>query len=731
MALGELALSTMEIDRRKLLQGAGFAAGALVLGVRLGTAAPRRRRAEQAHAVNAWVQVAPDNTVTLIASQSEMGQGTTTTLAAALADELYLPLDRVAVVFAPFAPAYRDPVFNWMFTGNSQSISSFYDTMRQMGAAAREMLIAAAAARLHLPVEQLAMQDGVIRARSMRRTLTLGAVAAAAAQLPVPAMPALRLDPPSAGRSVSRWDIPAKVDGSAIFGIDVTVPGMLLAAVRTAPRFGGKLAHHDADAIKARPGVVAVVEVPGGLAVVAKTYWQARSAIDSAALTFSDDGSALDSGAGLPAVYAGRLKSGPFFSHKAAGDAAKAKDSAAQKIDAVYQIPFQAHATMEPMNCTARVGADTCEIWAPLQGVEMVQNVAAQITGLAAEKIIVHRTLLGGGFGRRLLADFVKQSLIIAKAVGRPVKLIWSREEDMQHDFYRPGMLHAVSGALDQGGSVTALAHRVVSPSHMLYIIPRGFLPPMADWSDPAAPPEKIDTMAVEGLLELPYDIPNQAVDQHRLALDVPVSVWRTTGHGPNNFVLESFIDELAFAAKTDPLTFRRVLLARNARGRKLLNLAAEKAGWGAALEPGRARGIALAAAFGGFVANVVELSVSANRIKVHRIVAAVDCGRTLDPGIAEANILGGLVWGLSAMATEMTFAKGAARLSNFDGFTPLHLAETPPCEVHFIDSGEKLGGTGELGPVPLHAAVCNAIFAATGRRIRTLPLSRSGLSFA
>jgi isoquinoline 1-oxidoreductase beta subunit len=506
---------------------------------------------------------------------------------------------------------------------------------------------------------------------------------------------------------------------------------MLNAAVRCAPRFSGKLARYDAAAIKAKPGVVAVVEVPGGLAVVAKTYWQARSALDSATLAWSDGGSTVDSGAGLPALYADRLKSGPFFSHKAAGDPAKARDGAAQKLEAVYQIPFQAHATMEPMNCTARVGPDACEIWAPLQGVEMVQNVAAQVTGLALEKIAVHRTLLGGGFGRRLLADFVKQTLLIAKAVGAPVKLVWSREEDMQHDFYRPGMLHAVAGSLDQGGSVTALTHRVVSPSHMLYIIPRGFLPPMPDWSEPAAPPEKIDTMAVEGLIELPYDVPNQSVEQHRLELDVPVSVWRTTGHGPNNFVLESFIDELAMTAKSDPLTFRRVLLAKNARGRKVLNLAAEKAGWGSAPAGNAARGIALASAFGGLIAAVVELSVTGQKVRINRIVTAVDCGRTLDPRIAEGNILGGVVWGLSAMQTEMTFAKGAAAFSNFDGFTPLHLAETPPCEVHFIDSGEKLGGTGELGPVPIHAAVCNAIFAATGKRIRTLPLSRSGLSFA
>jgi isoquinoline 1-oxidoreductase subunit beta len=278
---------------------------------------------------------------------------------------------------------------------------------------------------------------------------------------------------------------------------------------------------------------------------------------------------------------------------------------------------------------------------------------------------------------------------------------------------------------------VITLSHRVVSPSHMLYILPRGLFPQMKDWTDPVVPPEKIDTMAVEGLLEIPYAIPNQSVEQHRLDLDIPVSVWRTTGHGPNNFVLESFIDELAAAATTDPLVFRRSLLASNPRALKVLDLAAEKSRWGQPPAVGRARGIALANAFGGLVANVVELSVSGDRIKIHRIVAAVDCGRTLDRRIAESNILGGIVWGLSGLKTEITFDNGAATQSNFDGFEPLHLWETPLCEVHFIDSGEKLGGTGELGPVPVHAAVCNAIFTATGKRIRALPLSKSGLSLA
>lgn len=396
----------------------------------------------------------------------------------------------------------------------------------------------------------------------------------------------------------------------------------------------------------------------------------------------------------------------------------------------LYQVPFQAHGTMEPMNCTAHIMGGRCDIWAPTQGVEMAQKVAMQVTGLPSERITIHRTMIGGGFGRRLLADFLKQTLIVALAVQKPIKLIWSREEDMTHDFYRPAMLHKIEGATDAAGSLIALAHRVVSPSHMLYIFRRAMFPDAKDWTDAAAPPEKMDTMAVEGLLEVPYDIPNQRVELHRLELDIPVSVWRSTGHGPNNFVLESFIDELAFAAGAEPLAFRRRSLSKNVRALRVLELLEQKSDWQKALPANSGRGMALASAFGGLVAAVAELSVVDSNVKLQRVTAVVDCGRTLDPGIATSNILGGIVWGLSGMRTAMTFGNGCAQISNFDGFEPLHLWETPACAVHFIESGAPLGGTGELGPVPVHAAVCNAIFAATRQRIRSLPLGLSGFSF-
>jgi isoquinoline 1-oxidoreductase beta subunit len=713
------------LARRDLLKGGALVLSAAFVPSGLSAAPPAP---DIPPFVTAWVRIGADNAITLIASQSEMGQGTTTTLAAVLADELFVAPARVAIAFAPFDPAYRDPVFHWMFTGNSQGTSSFYDIMRRMGAAAREMLVAAAAAHWNMAADTVTLDDAHLVHADGRRRLAFGDVAAEAAKLAVPEKPALRAAPPSAGRSLPRWDIPSKVDGSAQFGIDVTLPDMLIAAVRCAPRLGAKLATYDRASIRAMPGVVDVVEIAGGLAVVAGTYWQAHQALEGAALTWSGAGEGLTSAGALAPVYAERMASGPFFTHLATGDGTVA---AAPTLTATYQTPFQAHATMEPMNCTARVSAGACEIWAPTQAVEMTQNVAAQVTGLPSDRIVVHRTLIGGGFGRRLLADFVKQTLTVARAVQRPVKLIWSREEDMTHDFYRPAALHRISGTLDPAGALVALTHRVVTPSHMLYIIPRGLLPDIRDWTDPAAPPEKIDTMAVEGLIDLPYAIAGQRVEQHRLEIDVPVSVWRTTGHGPNNFALESFVDELALSAKRDPIEFRRALLGTDQRARAVLDLVAKEAGWGRAALDGAARGVALAKAFGGYVAAVAEVIVRDDKVTVRRLTFAVDCGKLLDPGIATSNIEGGAVWGLSAMRTEITFARGSAEQTNFDAFEPLRLDEMPAIDVHFVASEDKPGGTGELGPVPVHAAVGNAIAAATGRRVRTLPLARSGLSFA
>jgi isoquinoline 1-oxidoreductase beta subunit len=657
-----------------------------------------------------------------------MGQGISTTLPVVLADELGIRLEDIILENAPFDEAYRHPVYKWMFTGNSESISAFYDLMRQMGAAAREMLVAAAAQRLKVKPADLAVADGRIHHARSGRVVRFGEVAAAAARLPVPQTPKLKAS--LIGRSIPRFDLPSKTDGSAVFGIDVVVPGILNAALTRSPRPGGKVAKY-APGITDQPGVVAVVELPDGIAVVARTFWEARRALEKADISWvsADPAAPIPDSSSISADYRSRLDQGPFHIHLEKGNV-DPPSIGGRRLEAIYEIPFQAHATMEPMNCTAHVTRDSCELWVPTQGMEMTQGVAVQMTGLKPEQIKIHRTLAGGGFGRRLITDFVQQAILVSKAVGRPVKLIWSREEDMTHDFYRPAMLHRVSAVLNDAGKPEIIRHRVVSPSHLLYVFPRGIFPDLKDWSQPVAPPPQYDPMAVEGLIGARYAIPNQKIEQHYYDSKIPVSVWRTTGHGPNNFVLESFVDELAAAAANDPLEYRQTLLRGNDRALKVLNLAAEKAGWGQPLPSGHARGLAFANAFGGLIAQVAEIEVRGKEIKLRRIVSAVDPGRVLDPGIAASNIAGGIIWGLSALRTHVTFRDGAAEQSNFDSFDPLHLWETPATEVHFIESGEKLGGLGEIGPVPTGAAVCNAIAAATGQRVRTLPITLAGFNF-
>jgi isoquinoline 1-oxidoreductase subunit beta len=713
---------------RRTLLGAGIAGGLILSG---GAAAARKLAPVSPVRLNAWLSIAPDDTVTIIVSQSEMGQGISTTLPMLLADELGADWPRVKFEWADYDPAYEFAQYHWMFTGNSESIIAFHDLMRTMGAAAREMLVSAAARRWKLDASQLTVRDGKIYG-DKGRSLTFGAVAADAAKLPAPKTPRLKSDSELTliGKPQPRVDIPAKTDGSAVFGIDVKLPGMLVAAIRRCPVPGGKLVHYPAE-LRSKPGVVAVVEIPSGLAVVAKRWWMAKRVLDEAELVWDEGALAAYSTASNETRMAELMEQGPFDSKKAVGDAGGALAAAAdQAISAVYEIPAQAHATMEPMNCTAHVTHDSCDIWAPTQGVEIAHFVAKQITGLPDANIRVHRTLLGGGFGRRLLADFVKIAVLVARNVDAPVKVLWSREEDFHYDAYRPAMRHRVEGVLDQAGMPLAMAHRVVSPSHLLYVWPRPGMKIDNDWTVPANPPAAYDTMSVEGIVTPPYAIPNYSVQLHRMQTDLTVSVWRTTGHGPNNFVLESFIDELASHAGKDPMAYRRALASREPRVLTLLDMLADKAGWGRA-PAGVTQGMAVASAFGGYIAQVVELSVDKKEIKLHRIVSVVDCGRVLDSGIASSNIAGGIVWGLSGLRTEATFLAGRIDQSNFDNFDPVHLWETPPIEVYFIDGDrEKLGGTGEIGPVPTHAAICNAIFKATGERIRKLPLAHAGYSF-
>ena len=707
-------------SRRSFLKAVALGAGSLSIGFSLSSIKAENREAE----LTAWVRITPDDQVTIVVSQAELGQGISTTLPAILADELGARWERVKLVTAPFAPAYRNPERNWMFTGNSESSQAFHDLMRKTGAAAREMLVAAAAARWGVAARECSAAEGMIVHAATQRKASFGAVAADAAKLPVPQNPTLR--PASqlklVGKRLARVDVPSKVDGSAKFGIDVQVAGMLLAAIRAAPT-GGKLASFDEAKAKAMPGVRGIVALPEALVVVADNYLQARRALIAAAPQFGAGPHGAFDSASLMASYREKLEKGPWATAVNEGDAAAAWQRSGARYSQVYENPFAAHATLEPMNCTASVTAERCEIWAPTQGQELAHVALKSVLGLKDEQVLVRRSdAIGGGFGRRLIPDFVIQAALVSKALGRPVKLIWDREEDFQHDFYRPATLVELRAALSKDGLPSAFIARVVSPTILLPVFP-----PIA----PMLEQKGIDPSALEGMMETPYALPARRVDFHLMRVPVPTSVMRTTGYGPNVFALESFVDELALRAKADPYRYRRRLLAANPRATAVLDRAAKLGGWGAPLAKNRGRGIAFAEAFGSLLAQVAEVEVRGAEVKVLRIATAVDCGRVLDPGIAAAGIEGGTVFGLSYCKNEITFKDGRAEQANFNGYELPYLSETPELVTEFIEGGGKLGGIGEISPVTVPPALANAIYAASGRRLRSMPLSRHGMRFA
>jgi len=718
------------LTRRTFLRSTALVGGGLLLGY-----APSAEDATLAGAagaspapgefpLTAWVRVTPDNLVTLVVSQAEIGQGISTTLPAILADELGADWETVRLETAPFAPAYRNPTKNWMFTGNSESIQAFSDLMRQMGAAVREMLVHAAAARWGVPAESCRAERSQVFHSSSGRRATFGEVAAEASRLPVPSSP--RLKSPDeltlVGKALPRIDIPEKVDGSAKFGIDMRLPGMLIAAVRTAPTLAGRLRGVDRAPALGQPGVRAVVPLDNGVAVVADTYWQARMALSRLEPDFDPGPDAGLSSRELSATYRRALEAGPWATPLNEGNLDPTPDPAARTVSAEYENPFLAHATMEPMNCTVSVTSDHCEVWAPTQGQELAFHTLKGVLGLRDDQVQVNRTpYIGGGFGRRLLPDFVVQAALISKAVGRPVKAIWAREEDMRRDKFRPATLVRLAAEVDGEGVPIALFARVVSPTILLPVFPA---------LEPLMKEKGIDPSALEGAVESIYDIPRRRVDFHLLKIPVPTSVMRTTGYGPNIFAIESFVDELAQSAKADPYEYRRRLLSKNPRALAVLEKAVRLADWGKPLPAGRGRGVAVARAFGTFVAQVVEVAVDGADVRVLRVVSVVDCGRVLDPGIATANIECGVVFGLSYCKSEVTFERGGVVQGNFDGYELPYLAESPELVTEFVSGGGDLGGIGETSPVTVAPALANAISSATGRRLRSMPLARHGLRF-
>ena len=676
---------------------------------------------------NAWLRVGTDGTVTLTVDKSEMGQGSQTGLAMILAEELEADWSTIRLGPVPENPA------GWsrrMSTGGSTAIHGSWDLLRKAGATAREMLVSAAAAAWDVDRAGCRAEQGAVIHTPTKRRLPYGKLAARAARLPVP--PDVPLKDPKQfrllGTRTTRLDTPAKVDGSAVYGIDVTMPGLLVASIERCPVFGGTIKRYDATKAKALPGVRAVVELEpspwtgkdgawgvgcaAGVAVVADTYWHAFQGRKALEVEWNEGEAASLGSDGIRAELA-RLADQPGVEAKKVGDPVAALAGAAQRLDAVYEVPFLHHATMEPMTCTAHVQANGCDVWAPTQNQTRAQEVAAELAGLPKEKVRIHTTFLGGGFGRRLEPDFVSEAVRVSKAVGAPVKVIWTREDDTQHGFYRPASYNRFAAGLDAAGNPVAWTHRVVGTPIRLKFGPL---------------PKGLDGSLVDGAEDLPYGIPNLLVDQVAADfLPIPRGFWRSVGISHNAFVVESFLDEVATAAKKDPYELRRALLKDKPRHLRTLELVAEKAGWGTPLPAGRARGIAFAEWQPTVCAQVAEVSVdSGGVVHVHRVVCAVDCGPVVNVGQIEAQMQGGIVYGLTAaLYGEITIDHGRVKQGNFIDYPMMRINEMPAVEVHVVPSTEKQGGIGEPSVGPIAPAVCNAIFAATGKRIRKLPIGK------
>ncbi len=704
-----------QVTRRAFLETAGAAGAGLVISFYLPSGLRFRSPTAGPFAPNAWLRIGEDESVLVIVDRSEMGQGVTTALPMLLAEELEADWSRIRIEFAPADKAYTNPMFGMQGTGGSTSVRAAYTPLRKAGAAARELLVAAAAQTWGVEKAECRAERGaVVHARSKRR-LTYGKLVTKAATLGAP--PDVPLKDPKdwkiLGTRVRRLDTPPKVDGSAQFGIDVKVPGMLVAVVARSPVFGGKVTSFDAAKAKAVPGVRQVVQISSGVAVVADGYWPAKKGRDALAVTWDEGPTASVSSATIAQLFGQRAEqAGAVARH--GGDPDGTLGSAPAKVDAVYDLPFLAHATMEPMNCTAHVRADGVDIWAPTQFQTGAQGFGAKIGGVTPDKVKVHTTYLGGGFGRRFELDFIQEALETSKAVGAPVKVIWSREDDIRNAQYRPANHHRMRAGLDANGQPVAWTHRIVAPSIMARVFPDTVK-------------NGLDEEAVEGGVGMPYAIPNVHVDYLLTDTGIPVGFWRSVNNSYNAFAVESFIDELAHAAKKDPYEYRRDLLGKAPRHLGALNLAASKAGWGTAPPAGRARGIAVYKSFESYVAEVAEVSVATDgAVKVHRVVCAVDCGPVVNPSIVEAQMESAIVYGLTAaLYGEIAIEGGRVKQSNFHDYQMLRLAEMPKVEVYIVPSTDAQGGVGEPGTPPIAPAVANAIFAATGKRIRKLPIGK------
>jgi isoquinoline 1-oxidoreductase subunit beta len=709
-------------SRRSFLRTSS--AAALVVGFTLPSATGRALAANPvaAFSPNAYLRITPDNHVTVVCGSSEMGQGVLTAIPMLLAEELDADWSKVSVEQAPADPAFNNPMFGMQATGGSTTVRAHWEPLRKAGAAARAMLVAAAAERWKTDAASLRTENSQVIAPNGRK-LSYGALVAAAAKQAVPTNPKLKdsKDFKLLGKPLKRLDTPAKVNGAAKYGIDARVPGLVVAVMARAPLPGAKIASLSDAKAKAIKGVQQVITIPSGVAVLASGYWAAKKGRDALEIRWD-----LGANAGLSsAKVSALLTEGADAADAVAtdlGNLGVAAAVSASTVDALYEAPYLAQACMEPLNCTAWVKGQgdeaTVEIWVGTQGPGPAQGILAQVAKVIPAKVKINTMMLGGGFGRRFASDFTIDATLLSKISGKPVKLIYSREDDMAAGFYRPASVARFSGAIDAQGKPIMLKIGVGSPSLMAA---SGFM---------KIPANGVDDFALEGIKDHPYDIANQRIAYGRREPGPQVWFWRSVGHSQNIFFMEGFIDEMAVAAKQDPFEFRRGLMSKQPRYKGVLEAAAEKAGWGKPLPAGVFRGIAVAQSFGSYVAEVAEVSVGVDGTpKVHRVVAAVDCGMTVNPEIVRRQIEGAIVYGLSAaLYGKITLKDGKVEQGNFDDYPMLRMSEMPRVEVHIMPSTEKPGGIGEPGTPPIAPAVVNAIFAATGKRLRSLPIDTAAL---
>lgn len=729
------------VSRRAFLKRSAGASAGLVVACHLpltsGCATKLPHSKAPAWEPNAWLQITPNNDVIFYLHRTEMGQGTLTGLTTLIAEELNTHPKHISVKTAGIHPDYINPVYGVQVTGGSTSTSTSWEPLRIAAATAKEMLIKAAAEQWQVGIEQVNAEDKTLHCND--KHLSFGALASQAAALTPPSNPTLT--PPSQytyiGKYNQRLDAKMKAAGTATFGIDAGVPFAYRAALKRCPVRGGKVQSYDARAALETPGVLKVVAIDSGVAVISKSYWIAQKAVEKISVNWQYPALKNKSSASIRQEFQQALADSNGKQARQDGDGAEAIADSDQTLSVTYEAPYLAHATMEPMNCTVVLSEDSCEVWAPTQGPDVLAALVEEVTGLKRSDIKVHTTLMGGGFGRRLNQDFAVEAAQIAKAAEMPVQLIWSREEDTQYDFYRPAVIAELTAGLDNSGNLHTWSYRSASTNIMAYTfqemvgavlpawLPDGLVRATGNLGPTVYGGLLMDHTSVEGAAEFHYDTPNVEVRHVHHDPGVPVGFLRSVGHSFNGFFIESFMDELAHQAKQDPVSYRLQHLQGNPRLQHTLAILAKKGGWGTPSKANYFQGVASHPSFNSYVSQLAEVTVEDGQIKVHRVVCVVDCGRVINPDVVRMQMESGIVFGLTAaLYGEVSLNEGVVQQSNFHDYPLLRSHETPIIEVHIVDSDEPPTGVGEPGVPPIAAAVGNAVYNATGTRLRKLPLT-------